>query len=179
MVRVKRKSLIIYVCFLLGLFSISIYYLHKSGEQILEKWETSWGGNKILVTAYAEQNNYVPGAYYDFEIVDKLNKRNKIMTFRHDDPVPINKNGVVFLNDNVAYIFMGWKYAVTIDGGRTWSVWDAETSLTDWKCCNYFLIKNIELKKDGKGKMFLSNANNETANILETIDYGQTWFLSN
>ena len=28
------------------------------------------------------------------------------MTFRHDDPVPINKNGIVFLNDSIGYVFM-------------------------------------------------------------------------
>ena len=50
---------------------------------------------------------------------------------------------------------MGWKFAATTDGGGSWSVWDAETDLPKWRCCNYKLIQDVHLEVTGKGTMTL------------------------
>ncbi len=42
-----------------------------------------------------------------------------IVTFRHDDQVPMPRENVRFVNEHIAYAFMGWKYVITTDSGKT------------------------------------------------------------
>jgi len=174
--------LIFSLCFVIGLFLylLPFFLPAKRGEQVLEKWEVVTKKNKIQVTAYAEKFSFVPGAYYVFESVNSLNEKTEIMTFRHDDPIPINKNGIAFVSDDVGYVFMGWKCAVTQDGGKTWSVWDAEKNLPQWKCCNYNLIDSIEMGVNGTGKMNINVISEKRGEVptLYTKDYGKTWSIS-
>ncbi|HMG72320.1 MAG TPA: hypothetical protein VK582_02375 [Pyrinomonadaceae bacterium] len=153
------------------------FFFPKPSETILETSEFQRGERKIVVTAYAEKNSFVPGAYYSFEAIDGSNHRVPIMTFRHDDPVPINKKGVVFLNGDIAYVFMGWMYAVTTDGGSSWQVWSADKDLPGWKCCNYDLIEDVHLASDGTGRMRLNPIPQRQGEVpeLQTKDYGRHW----
>ena len=98
------------------------------------------------------------------------------MTFRHDDPVPINRDGIAFLDDEIGYVFMGWKYAVTTDGGSTWHVWSADKDLPGWECCNYQLIQDIRIGPEGKGTMKLNRLPHRQGEAeLYTEDYGRHW----
>ena len=99
------------------------------------------------------------------------------MTFRDDDPRRIPRENVRLVNDRIGYVFMGWMYAVTIDGGATWSVWNAETDLPNWQCCNYGLIKDVRLASDGAGTMILNSIPHRhgEAPELRTNDFGQHW----
>lgn len=172
----RKKILVGSLLFLTALLFVSLSLFSQSkSTDVLEKWETKSGKNKIIVTSYAEKYKYAPGAYYVFEIVNDTNEKVEIMSFRHDDPVPINKEGVVFFNEQIIYVFMGWKYAVSQDSGKNWFIWDAEKELAGWKCCNYFLIRDIKLNKDGTGKMFLNDAQNNISTVLVTKDYGHKW----
>lgn len=165
-------------CFVVGLLLwILPFFFPQRSETILETSEFQRGDRKIVVTAYAEKNSFVPGAYYSFEAVDDSNNRRQIMTFRHDDPVPINKKAVVFLNDAVGYVFMGWTYAVTTDGGSSWHVWSADKDLSGWKCCNYELIEDVHLSSDGTGRMRLNPIPQRQGEVpeLHTKDYGRHW----
>lgn len=130
-----------------------------------------------MVTAYSEHKSFVPGAYYSFEAVDSSTTKREIMTFRHDDPVPINRDGVAFVNDQIAYAFMGWMYAVTTDGGTSWQLWSAEKELPGWTCCNYRLIQEVRLSPDGTGRMKLNPTFHQRDQIseLSTQDYGRHW----
>ena len=81
----------------------------------------------IRVTAFAQNALFVQvaGAYYVFESRPKNESDwREIMVFLDDDPVPIREDGIQFVNDHVAYVYMGWLYAVTTDGGHSWKVWD-------------------------------------------------------
>ncbi len=172
----KRAIVVFCVCFSIGvlLWILPFFFPMKSGR-ILDKYETGRGNVRLEITAYAEQNSFSPGTYHVVEAVDASNNRVEVITFRHDDPVPIKKDGVVIVNDDVAYVFIGWMYAVTTDGGRNWSVWNAQESLPDGGCCNYFLIKNIELDESGNGKMFLDRAASEGTPFLTTENFGRSW----
>jgi photosystem II stability/assembly factor-like uncharacterized protein len=81
------------------------------------------------------------------------------------------------VNDSVAYLHVGWVYAVTEDGGRTWSVWDASEDLPGWECCNYHLIDHVELGESGAGRMYLDPIENpsRTTPVLRTRNAGATW----
>src|SRR5688572_16489059 len=103
-----------------------------------ESWDTSNNVFRIRVERHAEVNTFVGGAYYVFQSAPAgSDSWQKILTFRHDDPNPIPRDQVRFVNDQVAFVFMGWMYAVTKDGGGSWSVWNAEKDLPQWDCCNY------------------------------------------
>jgi hypothetical protein len=161
---------------------VSAWGLHsqsKRSKRINDHWETSNGRFSIRVTAYAEDNGgFVAGAYYVFESARmRSNDWREIMTFRHDDPVPIPREQIRFVSDQVSYLFMGWKYAVTTDGGVTWSVWTADRDLPNWECCNYALIRDVTIEKDGKGFMQLKPSQDRRGEVpeLRTQDYGRHW----
>lgn len=181
MTKITKWLLVFGVCFAIGfllwILPVVPFFFPKPSERILETSEFQRGERKIVVTAYAEKNSFVPGAYYSFEAVDGSNHRVPIMTFRHDDPVPINKKGVVFLNGDIAYVFMGWMYAVTTDGGSSWQVWSADKDLPGWKCCNYELIEDVHLASDGTGRMRLNPIPQRQGEVpeLQTKDYGRHW----
>ena len=144
-----------------------------------ETWTDESGTFPIRATAYHEtESGPVPGAYYKFESGDAAkNHWREIATFRHDDPLPIPREQVRRVNDGVAYLFMGWMYAVTTDGGKSWSVWNAERDLPAWQCCNYRLIGDVALNADGTGTMtcnVIDSARGEVPKLL-TRDFGRTW----
>ncbi|MEK6280522.1 MAG: hypothetical protein AABN95_09245 [Acidobacteriota bacterium] len=181
MTKITKWLLIFGACLSIGfLVWISPFFpfvFPKQSEKILETWELRRGERAFIVTAYGEEHSFVPGAYYSFEAVNGSNNRVQIMTFRHDDPVPINKNGVVFLDDKIGYVFMGWMYAVTTDGGSTWHVWSADKNLPGWECCNYELIQAVRIAPDGKGTMKLNPIPQRSGEVPElyTNDYGRHW----
>jgi len=133
----------------------------------------------VRISAYPEKNGgLVAGAYYRFESRSSDRKDwVTVMQFRHDDPVPIPRENAKFLNSDTAFVFMGWKYAVTTDGGKHWHVWNAEKDLAGWSCCNYGLIQQLELSQDGNGKMILNTIpgrHDEVAELV-TSDFGRHW----
>jgi hypothetical protein len=149
------------------------------GKKINEVWETSNDRFKISVTAYAEEKGgFVGGAYYIFRSATVGSDNwQEIMMFGHDDPVPIPRQQVHFVNDKIGYIFMGWMYAVTTDAGLNWSVWRAEKDLPGWQCCNYSLIRNVQVAPNGAGTMKLNPIPLREGEVAElrTHDYGRHW----
>lgn len=145
---------------------------------VLEKWETENRGIKIRVTSYEETGANVNGAYYQFESAPSgSNDWREIITFRDDEQPKIPSDQVRFVNDRIGYIFMGWVYAVTTDGGASWSVWDATHDLPNWQCCNYKLIQDVMITEQGNGVMRLNPIENRRGEVpkLRTNDYGKHW----
>jgi hypothetical protein len=105
------------------------------------------------------------------------NHWSEVMTFVHTDDVGLLKDQVRFVDDRIAYFFIAWKYAVTTDGGRTWSQWDAEKELPDCNYCNYQLIRDVKLHIDGTGRMMLDPTPNTPGapSELHTRDHGRHW----
>lgn len=133
----------------------------------------------IRISAFPEENGgVVSGAYYRFESRPSDGKNwVTAMEFRHDDPVPIPKQNVRFLSTRSAFVFMGWKYAVTTDGGNHWQVWNAEKDLAGWRYANYGLIKEVELEQNGAGKLILNPIVGHPGEVpvLVTSDFGAHW----
>lgn len=151
----------------------------RQGKTINEQWEKADKLFSIRVTAYAEENGGLDaGAYYAFESKEVGSDTwNSVTTFRHDDPVPIARDQVRFVDKTTAYFFFGWVYAVTTDAGRTWSVWNAVRDLPAWQCCNYKLIRDVVLTDGGKGTMLLNPIPDRRGEmpVLFTTDYGRQW----
>jgi photosystem II stability/assembly factor-like uncharacterized protein len=149
---------------------------------ILETWQTENSNFKIRVVSYEEQSGGPRGAYYIFYVAPRnSNDWHNIVTFRHDDRPNIPTENVRFVNDKTGYLFMGWIYAVTIDGGSNWKIWDARNDLPGWQCCNYKLISDVRVAADGTGTMTLDVISERPGEvgILKTKDYGQHWTRDN
>ena len=153
----------------------------KRGE-VIEKWQTTNDTFRIRVTAYNEKNSFpaLGGAYYIFESAPLASDTwTEIMSFRHDDPVAIPREQVRFVNPQVGYLFMGWMYAVTTDGGSTWCVWNAEKQLQNWQSRNYNLIRAVRVAPDGTGIMTLHQPGEQEGgqSSLSTKDFGRHWTI--
>ncbi len=155
----------------------SRYCVPRPGE-VMETWEAANESVKIQIIARHEKNNFLEGGYYTFRSARVGSDIwQEIMTFRHDDPVAIPTDQVHFVNDQIAFGFMGWMYAVTTDGGKSWSVWDAKKDLPNWECCNYGLIKQVNVHPEGRGTMIFSVIDPGRGEVpeLQTTDYGRHW----
>lgn len=162
----------------IGVFLASCASPHPA-DHPAEVTEIAGSDFLIKVSAFPEEEGgFVAGQYYRFESLARGSKDWVMaMQFRHDDPVPIPKQNVRFVTANAAYVFMGWKYAVTTDGGKHWSIWSAEKDLPGWQCCNYALIKDVALLQSGKGKMILGPIRTRAGEVPElvTSDFGRHW----
>ena len=176
--RVKHLSPLLVVSILAILFTSCWMFASPKKGKLIESWDFPGKTLKLRVEAYDERNAIVGGAYYDFRSAPVGSENwQTVMTFRHDDPVPIPRKNVRFVDEHVAYAFMGWKYAVTTDSGKTWSIWDAGKDLPHWQCCNYELIQNVVVGSDGSGKMSLKMISGRSGEVpdLQTRDFGRHW----
>lgn len=176
---------IITICALCLATIVVFGYEFSSGTQRAKKPNETWGtGNEVFqvrVNAYAEETGgFVGGAYYVFQAAP-VNTDNwrEIMTFRHDDMIPIPRTQIHLVNDQIGYVFMGWMYAVTTTSGSEWSVWRADKDLPNWECCNYGLIHDVHIEPDGTGTMTLHPIPHRKGEVpqLSTKDYGRHWSI--
>src|SRR5262249_49531957 len=101
---------------------------------------------KIRVQMLPETGiGFVLGADYVFASSGIQSDRwHEIMIVHKDDPDPIPRDQIHFLNGDVAYLFMRNKYAVTLNRGANWRVWDITTALPNWRA-HRSMIKDIEI----------------------------------
>lgn len=163
------------VCVVIALIAGIFLPPSRLGE-LTDRWELAGNTFKIRVSRYSERGfRLVGGAYYVFESAAAGSESStEIMRVRHDDPVEIPREQVRFVNYQVGYVFMRYKYAVTTDGGVTWSVWDATADLPQWRRTRA-TIKEVRLAPDGTGTMSLASSTNQEAPELHTTDYGRQW----
>jgi hypothetical protein len=151
-------------------------FLSPRPGKLVDTWVTANNMFRIRVNKHAEEHGgFVAGAYFVFQAAPK-DQENwvEIMMSRHDDPIDIPRQQVRFVSDQVGYVFMGYKIAVTTDGGITWSVWDAVKNLPDWKLTRA-TIRDVQIEVNGDGIMKLTSFTDREAPILHTGDDGRTW----
>jgi|CXWL01.1.fsa_nt_gi hypothetical protein len=155
---------------------IYVFTLSPIGN-VVERWETTNGVFKIRVDQRAEDLWFfgLPGAYYVFQSSRDGSQWREIMTVRHDDPIPIPRENVRIVNDHVAYMFMGWTYAVTTDAGTNWSVWKGQSDLPCPPYCAHRYIKDVTIALDGTGTMTLFPIREGAPDLLRTTDFGHRW----
>ena len=127
---------------------------------------------KIRVQMLPETGiGFVLGADYVFASSGIQSDRwHEIMIVHKDDPDPIPRDQIHFLNGDVAYLFMRNKYAVTLNRGANWRVWDITTALPNWRA-HRSMIKDIEIDSSGIGMMQLT----DNGSKLRTKNFGQSW----
>jgi hypothetical protein len=171
-------GILIGVLVLVKVLPILMLFLPPVKGQRLETWETTNTPFRIRVDRHAEANGgFVPGAYYVFQSAASDSEWREIMTFRHDDPVDIPREQVRFANDQVAYVFMSWMYAVTTDGGRSWRVSEMWDLLPSGERCLYGCIEDLRIDANGAGEVRLNiiASPRDQTKILKTNDFGRSW----
>ncbi len=121
----------------------------------------------------------MPGAYYVFESLPAgASAWIEIVTVRYDDRVPIPRDQIRFVNENIAYLFMGWTYAVTVNAGTTWSkIEDVTNFFRDNDHVAFRYLDKVAVSDRGVGKMELKPIDEDSGRTryLSTEDYGQHW----
>ncbi len=137
------------------------------GIRIVQREEVCW---PCLAGSYHALEARAPGG----------DRWRPVMTFRHDDFPSFGQEAVTVVDDRVAFVVMGWMYAVTTDGGREWSTWDAAHDLPGFHYGdNYHLIAGVTLTPDGSGTMLIDVIHPNEPPHLVTTDFGRTWTLPN
>lgn len=118
---------------------------------------------KIRITAYEEKGVWLPGAFYVFESssIGSSDSR-EVMSVHADDTIPIPREVARIVNEETAYLYMHNLYAVTTDGARTWSIWDAVKELRDRQDVFSRSIEEVEVDADGSGRMRLYRFRDES-----------------
>ena len=160
---------------------LQVFIPPQTKGEIVETWESTNTPFKIRVNKHIERGGFMPaataGAYYDFQSAAVgSDDWHEIMTFRHDDPIEIQKEKVHFADDKIASVFMGWMYAVTRDGGENWRNAEMKFPSNDNKCL-YNCINELRIDANGTGeiKLNLAGSPKDKLTILETADFGKTW----
>jgi hypothetical protein len=161
-------STLISVTFAVGCSSFSWHSAH-----IVERWSTSRDHLEIRATSYEGLGPIPLKLTYVFDYRTFPSDRWHELMSHRSDPTELPRDQVRFLSDDVAYCFMGQKYAVTRDGGQSWSVWDANALPTSRR--GY--ISSVLVDADGKGAMEVKRPTDVgwTASTFKTSDYGQHW----
>jgi hypothetical protein len=145
-----------------------------------QTWESSDRPFTLKIDMHIERGGFMPaataGAYYVFYSKSPGSSNwQKIMTFRHDDPIDIPERQVRFVNDSVAYFFIGPFFVVTTNKGESWTTWDAYKAIPDIKCCYYGVIDDAVIQPDGTGKLSLDPQAVPDRPQRETRDFGIQW----
>lgn len=131
----------------------------------------------IRVTEQPDEQGptFVGGAYYTFYSGRSENGPWKpIIAVHLDDPDPIPTRNVVFVDANLAYVFLYDRLAVTKDAGRSWSLWEPGRASSDWGA-RKSMIEDIVLSTDGSGTMHLRLFAAQKQLTLGTRDFGESW----
>src|SRR5213080_998106 len=100
-----KRTLIILAAVLVIVGALFVWLDRRFTPRIgptVETWETSNQRFRIRVDNHAEEHAFLPGAYYVFRSAPAgSDSWRDIMTFRHDDPGPIRREQVRFVNDRV------------------------------------------------------------------------------
>jgi hypothetical protein len=97
----------------LGLFLLAITawaggcWLMKGRGKMFDNWESGNTKFRVKITRY-EEGVWTGGANYVFQSAFVgSDEWKQIMTVRQDDPVPIPRRQVHFIDDQIGYVFMG------------------------------------------------------------------------
>lgn len=181
-----RTSLLTSLACVIVIFSLSCGAVLRGKQSqrrnLVDTLETSNEAFRIRVNVYDEKNPiWLTKYYYVFESAAiKSSEWREIMTVNHDDNIPIPRDNIKFLTEQIGYVSMANKFAVTITGGNYWSVWDTEENLPDCERCNRASINEVQITPDGSGIMKLAPRSNKVDMIeLYTKDFGQHWNTRN
>jgi hypothetical protein len=114
-------------------------------------------------------------AYHDYYVRTSDSDRWKlIFTLIFDDPLKIPKKQIRKIDNQAVYVFIGWMYSVTTDGGKTWNTWNGNPKSAQFVGTGYGFIDDIIIDANGVGTMLIWNKDKKIVNLV-TNNFGRTW----
>jgi hypothetical protein len=140
-------------------------------------------GESLAIQVTAREQRFMalaaPGGIYDYEARRLPDGRwETILSFRYSSTEPIPRGQIVFLDRDIAYFYHEFIFAMTTDGGRSWTVrGEPERSFDATLQWRFPRIEHVALAADGTGLMRVSpySWHKFTYRQLSTNDFGRTW----
>lgn len=175
------KRIVPAIITLVALFVVAIGISKPLGGSRVETWETGSQNFKLRIDRRTEQCLFfMCGAYYVYQYAPSgSNNWREIFTIFQDDPHPLRRDQVGVLSDHIGYVFHSSKYAVTLDEGLSWSVWEVNRKFPFESYKVYPYIEDVNIQPDGSGTMRLHHLSDEPVSLpmLYTEDYGRSWII--
>jgi hypothetical protein len=172
------KRILPVLIILASLFLLFSKLTDNNRGHIFSTTSPSFNNKKILqVVSHNEKNClFWCGTVYVFQ-TPRNGSWQEITSFRSDKAIEFPNRNLKIENEDFAYFSIGWKFGVTTDGGRNWSIWNAEDNDLMKNALDYDLIEKVTVEEDGRGKMFFNSIGKDRSGIssLRTEDYGKTW----
>ena len=147
-----------------------------ASRTMLRTWSFSHEGKRIRVLAYDLKSIDPHGVYYSFQCFDEEWKEwQTIITFQQEGDLLEPSDHVHFIGSNSAFFAIGPLFAVTLDGGKTWSTWDAGRDLESIPCFEQVKIERVSIDQNGEGSLSLKFSSNDSTRKLWTTDFGCHW----
>lgn len=175
----RKKKLLAFIVITVGSAWILQSVLRGQGPAI-EQAETSNSKFTIRVERRSDLSSMMH-YWYVFKSKKKGDLRwHEITKQLHGEPVELPIKQIRFISPDVGYLFFQLKYAVSIDGGETWSLFDFG-SHPSYKPeqLDYSRIADVKIQADGSGHvmMFRYDMTQGQAMKFLTKDFGQHWEL--
>ena len=186
----KAQRIILILAIGLGVSGFVCYQFARgfrfTGDRgaVYDTWETANAQFKVRITAYYEEGIVMPGAFFTCESAPTgSNEWREFKAFRADDAVPVSSfsQRFRFANDQTAYFYTADDFLVSVDGGRSWSVWKPALQLPS-KHPIYWAITEAYVEANGKGRAKLEayneDARDRVALEVNTDNYGRSWNMA-
>ena len=148
----------------------------NSPRTIFRTWRFSNESMRIRVLAYDLKGIDPPGLYYSFQSFDDQWKEwQTVMTLQQGGDLLAPSDNVHFISRNSAYIAIGPLFGVTLDGGKSWSTFDAGRDLESVPCFEQVNIERVSIDQSGAGSLSLRLSSNNSTKELSTGDFGSHW----
>ncbi len=150
-------------------------------DRPVNRWQSAGTPFAVRITELEERQFPLSKFKYVFEVKPAASDRWKeIIVATTDDDVPIPHEQVRFINNHTAYVFMVDRYAVTTDGGRSWSTWNANDQASNVvQYPGQFYISKVLVNPDGSGSlMAAARSADKRTHRFQTSDFGRTWVLN-
>ena len=147
---------------------------------MIEGWETHNSKFSVRVERRADLYGFMSYWYVFRSAPNGAVAWHEVTRQLHGEPVALPKKQIRFVGEDVGYLFFQLKYAVTTDGGQTWSVFDfGNNSSFKPENLDYSRIADVEIKADGIGQltMFKYDPTHGQSILFFTKDYGKHWNL--
>jgi hypothetical protein len=148
----------------------------SASKKVIRTWKPSHKSIKIRAIVYEIPSVNPSRTYYSFQSPEEGSDYwRTVLTFQQEGDILAASDHVRFVNDKIAYIFIGFLFAVTTDGGETWSTWDAGRDLEGIKCFEESRIQEVNIAPNGEGVLFLRSLGTNSVRTLHTKDFGKQW----
>ena len=163
---ISIKIIVINVFILICMFSSSCIFRDEVLSEFVEEAETFSIKIKTIFPFLPSELRY--------KVLSRKSDGNweEVFVEEHDDRFEPNSDNILLISSSEAFIFIRRKYAVTIDQGKTWEVFDVKDLDK-----TVYRVGLVLIEKDGSGKMHLRCSGKERRFLKKvfTRDFGRSW----